>query len=131
MIPAPVNITIRRGDTKNIFFRVRERTWNPALNGGAGGYEAGPYRDLTGWSVLSQIRESKDAADPAATFAVTLSNQTTTPGGVTLKLTAAVTKDMVLPPTGGVWDVQLTDAAGDVHTYIEGSVAFEKDVSRV
>jgi hypothetical protein len=131
MIPYPKDIKVRRGDTKRIFFRVRERVWNPALNGGAGGWEAGPYRDLTGWTVLAQIRETTESAEPTATFTTTLSNQTTTPGGVELKLAPAVTAAMTLPAAGGGWDVQLTDLAGDVHTYIEGKVTFEKDYSRV
>lgn len=127
MIPAPVDITLRRGDTKLIFFRVRQRTWDNAL----GKWVPGAYRDLTGWSVLSQIRVTADAPDPPlATFSVTLSNQATTPGGVTLRLAPAVTSALDLPE-GGVWDVQLTDGAGDVFTYIAGAVSFEKDVSRV
>ena len=92
MTPAQVNITIRRGDTKTITFRVRERQWNPALNGGVGAYEPGPYRDLTGWAVFSQIRADVDSEEPAATFDATISDQVETPGGVTLKLAPAVTK---------------------------------------
>lgn len=126
-----MDIKIRRGDTKTIFFRVRERVWNSAANGGAGGYLPGPYRDLTGWTVLSQIRETTESAEPTATFAPTLSDQVAVPGGVTLKLAHTITATMTLPIGGGVWDVQLTDAAGDVHTYIAGAVTFEKDVSRV
>lgn len=131
MIPAPVDITIRRGDTKIVFFRVRERVWNPAANGGAGGYLPGAYRDLTGWTILSQIRETTESASPAATFTATLSDQVAVPGGVTLRLPPATTAGLTLPVGGGVWDVQLTDTVGDVHTYLAGAVTFEKDVSRV
>jgi hypothetical protein len=122
--PWPKDITIKRGDTKEIYFRVRERVWDEVTST----YVAGAYRDLTGWSVLAQIRTDADAADPVAEFDVNLGDQVATPGGVLLKLTPAQTAALTIS-TGG-YDVQLTDPGGDVYTYIEGSVTVKKDYSR-
>lgn len=128
MTPWPKDITIRRGDTKELYFRVRSRVWNAALNGGAGGYEAGPYRDLTGWTVLAQIRASKTSTTIEATFSVNLGNQATTPGGCLLRLTPVQTAALSI--SSGGYDVQLTDTNGDVWTYIEGTVTITGDYSR-
>lgn len=128
MTPWPKDIKIKRGDTKEIYFRVRTRVWNPALNGGAGGYEAGPYRNLTGWTVLAQIRATQDSATPLAEFDATLSDQVADTGGVLLKLSPADTA--AIPSGTHGYDVQLTDANGDVWTYIEGEVEVSKDYSR-
>ena len=129
MKPLKKDIEIRRGDTFELFFRVRTRVWNPALNGGAGGYEPGPYRDLTGYTVTSQFRSSEDAADPALTFTCTLTNQTTTPGGVLVRATPAQTAALTI--FAGGYDVQLATAGMvDAWTYIEGTVTVDKDWTR-
>lgn len=126
MIPWVKDIKVRRGDTKELFFRVRTRTWNEALQK----WEPGPYRDLTGWTALSQIRESLDSTIVAAEFTVTFSDQVNpdTVGGVLLKLTPVQTASLTI--IKGVWDCQFTDLAGDVWTYVAGAVTVEKDVSR-
>lgn len=134
MIPHVEDITIRFGDAKEIFFRVRERVWDPAANGGAGGWVAGDYRDLTGWTVLSQIRQTTEDATILLTFTPTLGDQSDLVNGrgaVLLKLTGVQTAGLARTLTSAVYDVQLTDAAGDPWTYIAGAVAFVKDTSRV
>jgi hypothetical protein len=126
--PTVHDIEIYRGDTFELFFRVRTRVWNPALNGGLGGYEPGPYRDLTGFTPKAQIRSSAGAADPPALeFVCSLSNQTTTPGGVLVRATPALTEALVID--AGVYDVQLSDGT-DKYTYIKGAVAVDPDVTR-
>jgi hypothetical protein len=123
MRPAVHNIEIYRGDTFEIFFRVRTKVFNEIDQE----WEPGPYKVLTGWTGLAQIRASADAVSIDATLTVTLSNQTTTPGGVLCRLTP--TETAALSITAGVWDVQLTDGT-DTFTYITGSVAVVKDVAR-
>ena len=123
MTPYHKDITIRRGDTKTIFFRIRERTWNGTE------WVAGAYRDLTGWTAKSEIRPDADSNTVLATFTPTLSDQSTVPGGVTLKLSAATTAALNFT-TPAVWDVQLTDGSGNVHTYMEGTVTLTKDVTK-
>lgn len=128
MKPYQHDIEIYRGDTFELFFRVRTRVWNPALNGGAGGYEPGPYRDLTGFAGTSQVRSTADAVDPAALdFTVTIADQITTTGGVLVRATPALTAALVI--SAGVYDVQLADGT-DKFTYIKGGVTVDPDVTR-
>lgn len=124
MKPWPHDLSIRRGDTKELFFRVRERVWDETTSA----YIPGAYRDLTGWTVLAQYRATEDANEVLAEFAATIMDQGVTPGGVLLRLTPAQTASLTI--LTGVWDCQLTDPAGDVYTYIAGKVAVDKDVSR-
>jgi hypothetical protein len=128
VIPYPKDITIRRGDSKRIFCRIRERLWDPSANGGLGGYVPGDYRDLTGWVGKAQVRTTEDSATVVAEFTVTLSDQTATPGGVTLYLAPATTAGITVDTAK--WDFQFTDAASDVWTYAAGAVTIVKDVTR-
>lgn len=123
MQPAPQDLSIYQGDSFDFFFRVRERDWDPFTET----YTAGPYVDLTGWTGKSQIRQTHEATDILAEFTVTFSNQATTPGGVLLTLTPAQT---VALPAKGVWDVQLTNTAGEIRTFIAGSVTTSREVTR-
>lgn len=126
MIPLPVQITIRRGDTKEISFRVRR--W--VLNELTGVLEPVEYRDLTGWTVLSQIRSTEDSTTVVAEFTPTIPDQSilANRGFVYLKLTPVQTEGIIIE--SGVWDAQLTDPGGDVYTYVAGPVVIAKDVSR-
>lgn len=124
MQPSPQDITIYQGDNYDFFFRLRERVWDAGL----GDYVAGAYIDLTGWTGRSQIRANATAAAPLAEFAVTLSDQTATPGGVLLTLTPEQTA--ALPPGTAVWDVELTNNVAEVHTYIAGRVNVSAQVTR-
>lgn len=128
MIPYPKNITIRFGDAKEIFFRVRERVWSGTE------WVAGDYRDLTGWTILSQVRATTEDPIPLLEFTATLGDQTDLVNGigsVYLKLTGAETAGVTRTITTGKWDVELTDDLGDPYTYVAGDVTFTKDVSRV
>jgi hypothetical protein len=120
--PAEHDIEIYRGDTFELFFRVRTRTWDGTA------WVPGAYRDLTGFTPTAQMRSSADAADPAAlTFVCTLANQTTTPGGVLVRATPALTAGLAI--MAGVYDVQLSDGT-DKFTYLKGAVAVDPDVTR-
>lgn len=130
MQPVLQDISVYQGDTFDFFFRVRERVWDPALEE----YVAGNYINLTGWSGKSQIRASADATAVLAEFTVTISDQAVTPGGVLLVLTPAQTA--ALPATASptvpaaIWDVQLTNGAGEIRTFIRGAVTVTREVTR-
>jgi hypothetical protein len=126
--PAVHDTSIYRGDTYELFFRVRTQVWNPLLNGGAGGLEPGPYRDLTGFTGAAQFRSSPDAVDPPELiFTVTIVDQLVTLGGVLVYASPAQTAAIAI--SAGVYDVQLSDGV-DKWTYIKGAVAVDPDVTR-
>lgn len=121
MVPASRNITIRRGDTFRLFFRLKYVNVDSSVT----------YPDLTSWgSGLSQVRQGVDGSI-VATMAVTKSNQTTYPGGILLSISAATTAALNPNPTNDlVWDFEITNHLGENDTYIEGAVTFVKDVSK-
>lgn len=123
MQPAVQDLSIYQGDSYDFFFRVRERVYDPVMEE----FTAGDYINLTGWVGKSQIRVTHDAVEVLAEFSVTLSDQTTTPGGVLLMLTPAQTAAL---PSKGVWDVQLTNTAGEIRTFIAGGVTVSREVTR-
>lgn len=127
MTPASKDIEIRLGDSKELFIRIRSRIWDSASST----YIPGDYIDITGWTILSQIRITSEDASPLLTFTSTIYPQATTPGGFSLKLTATQTGGLARNLTSGVWDCQITESSGDVNTYVAGNVTFVKDVSRV
>ncbi len=124
MIPAPHNITIKRGDTYSLFARARDKVWD-AINGV---YVPGDYKDLTGWTGLCQLRASEDAVEIVATPAIVLGNQGTTPGSFFMNMTAAQTAGITV--IQGVYDIEFTTPAGEVYTYLGGTWSLSKDVSK-
>src|SRR5687768_1140000 len=112
MIPASHDITIRRGDTFRLFFRLR--TKNPDGS-------PGDYPDLSLWGAgLAQVRDGSDAV--VWTMVVTKANQTTYPGGVLLSITDALTAS-AFPAgtlTGFKWDFEIENDLGETDTYLEG-----------
>jgi hypothetical protein len=120
VLPANKNISIYKGDTYILTFRLRTRDQygNPSS-----------YVDLTGCEGKAQIRKTEADAAIVAEFEVTLANQSTEPGKVTLKLTPEQTAVAALD--SGVWDVQITFPDGEVRTYLRGSVTAIKEVTRV
>lgn len=121
MTPAPLNITIRRGDTFRLFFRLRNK--NPDGT-------PGTYPDLTTWGDgLAQVRANADAPDPIVEMAVSKGNQATYPGSVLLTIADDVTAGLTIP-AGSVWDFQMVNELGETDTYLEGTVTFSKDVSK-
>lgn len=125
MRPVTRKIEIYQGDTFVFYFRIRTKVYDEQVLA----WIPSNYLDLTGSTVLAQVRASVASSVVLATFSATLTNQTTTPGGITLTLTP--TQTSALPSTGGVWDVQVTNGSGVVRTYINGEVAVLQEVSRV
>jgi hypothetical protein len=128
--PAVQDITVRQGDRFDLFVRLRQKVWNPALNGGLGDWEPGPYVDLTGKTVRSQIRTTSDAAAVAATFTPTISDQVALKGGCLLTLFPVDTRSLSV---NGVYDVEVETTATptDTETFLEGAVTVKKDTTRV
>lgn len=118
MIPAVLNITITRGDTCEVFFRVRSKNANGT---------PGEYINLTGNTAKSQVRATVKAVVISAEFTCTLTDQVTIPGGVLLRLTPIQTAAII--EDTAVWDVQLTTAT-DNYTYLSGVVTIRDDVTR-
>lgn len=116
--PGTHNLEIYKGDSFEIFFRIR----NTDANG-----DPAAYVDLTGRVPKAQVRASASAGTVLAEFTATLANQTTAPGGVLLTLSPAQTAAL----TNGVWDVQLTTTAtGETKTYLRGTVMVMDEVTR-
>lgn len=120
LIPALQAISITTGDSREIFFRIKRKVSdNPAT------YE---YLDLTGCTVRSQIRPNVDSDTVLATFTCTLANQSTSRGGVFMKLTPIQTRAIT---TNGVYDVEVEfPTTGELKTFVAGSVTITKDVTR-
>lgn len=118
MIPATVDLKIYKGDTANVYFRVRIRNSDGT---------PGAYVDLTGGTPKAQIRASTSSNTVIVEFTATLDDQGARPGGVLLTLSAAETAGVAA--STGVWDAQVT-LAGVVTTYIGGKVTFTEDVTR-
>lgn len=124
MQPAEHPIKIYRGDSYELFVRLREKVWSSATNT----FVPGDYIDLTGMTGKAQLRETKDSSTVAAEFAVTLGNQSTTPGAAYMRLTPALTSGLTID--SGFYDLQFTDGSADVQTYLAGNVEILKDVTR-
>ena|SRR5262252_3969737 len=84
--------------------------------------------DLTGWTFASQIRQA-----PADTATAVLVQLTATiydaPGGL-IELTAAHTLTEGITAGKAVWDLQGTDPAGKITTFLAGSVTITAEVTR-
>lgn len=115
MKPGTLDLEVYRGDSFELFGRIRTTT-------------AGSYLDLTGWVGIAQIRSDPDSDSVIESFSVTLGNQSTAPGSVFVRLTAAQTSDLAF--TSAQWDLQFTLPDGTVRTYLKGKVTLNKDISR-
>lgn len=136
MIPAVVPIKLTRGDLHRMGLRIRTKVWDPDANDGAGGYVPGPYRDLTGCSVLAQVRKTTEDTTVLGAWTATIldQNDAATKGKVRLEMPHAVSK--LLPLTNDktkeiwVYDVQIEDPSGEPETYIGGPLRVIGDTSR-
>lgn len=126
MQPGKLDLTLTRGDSFELYFRIR----NPSPDGGV---TPGDYKDLTGYTGKAQIRTEEDATEVLAELGVTIPDQTVAEnlGGVLITLTKEQAAD--LPVTSGTdthtWDIQLTKAAEN-QTYLKGKVKVNKDTTR-
>lgn len=114
MLPVNKNLTIYRGDSFDFDFRLREK--NPDGT-------PGDYLDLTGATPKAQVRTSNDETSVAAEFTCSLGPEA---GQVHLELSPEQTATL----GNGVWDVQIQFADGKIRTYLTGSVATVKEVTR-
>jgi len=123
MKPAKLDLTIYRGDTFQVFGRIRERVLVDGV------YVDGDLVDLTGWVGLAQMRSGVDVVEVAAVLTVDIADQGTTLGGFFLRMTAVQTAALSL--TTAKYDLQFTLPDDTVHTFLYGDVTLTKDVSQV
>ena len=110
MIPGTYDLCLYRGDTSRWQFRLWQDEGKTM-----------PV-DLTGATVLAQIRSGPGGAVQAtpATTIVPLNL-------IDMVLDAAASAALA---GGGVWDLQLTYASGDVATPLRGRVQVQQDITR-
>lgn len=125
MKPGKYDLDLYQGDTFRRTFRVRARLFDTD----SGLWTAGDYIDLTGYTGKCQFRETVIATDVAAELAVTILDQNATPGGISVTLTPA--QATALTKAAYKWDLQLTNPAGDVSTYLAGTVTVTQEVTHI
>lgn len=119
-LPVGKNLTIYKGDSYEISFRLRGRDENG---------DPGDYVDLSGCTAKAQVRQSEDAVSVMAEFTAEIPNQALDDmGRVNLSLTPEQTGAAGFQ--AGKWDCQITWPNGSVKTYLSGSVAVTKEVTR-
>lgn len=120
--PATQDIDIYQGDSFDLFVRVKARD--------AGGTMV--YQNLTGATPKAQIRQSKSNVTVLVEFTCTLSNQTTTPGGVLVHATPAQTAALAATSPGApnVWDLEILYSNGDKRTILAGNASVTAEVTR-
>lgn len=110
MIPGTYDLCLYRGDTSRWQFRL----WQDEAR-------TMPV-DLTGAAVLAQIR-----AGPTGNVQATPTTSIIPPNLIDMVLTAAQSASLA---AGGVWDLEITYASGDVATPLRGRVQVQQDVTR-
>jgi hypothetical protein len=108
-LPLTVTLILYQRNDFSLAIEVTEPTGEPA--------------DLTGADVLAQIRTSPSSASVAGEFAPEIDEG----GLIVVHLTAAVSAAL---PARCVYDVTMTDAAGQVTTLIAGTITIQPGVSR-
>ena len=81
--------------------------------------------DLTGTTICSQIRKTKESPDLAVAFGVTYPSRVN--GQARLSLSSAETNSV--PTRGGYWDVLWAKADGTFVRLVEGSVTLSQKVT--
>lgn len=110
MAAANYDITVERGVDLGINLTVQQ---------------AGVAVDLTGSTLCSQIRRSKESQDLAVAFSVTYPNRSA--GQARLSLSAGATNSV--PTRGGYWDVLWAKTDGTYVRLVEGSVTLSQKVT--
>ena len=118
-LPAKVNLTLYRGDT---------RIWTDDFA------EGGAPKDLTGYTWLCQIRNDKNRGEIVALIDVDTTDAAT--GRIVRTLTATEADKLPGEQAGApapslYWDLQSTSPAGLVRTWMAGSVKVKGDASDV
>lgn len=106
-----VYLTVRRGDTIRFQFTMKQANGQPL--------------DVTGWSFLSQLRDTTDTLVESFTI-----NVLDAANGV-LELLLPAINSASLPVDSLNWDLQATDPVSDVRTLFTGRVKVLADVSRI
>lgn len=122
--PAVINLDAYQGDRLEVFFRVRNRSFNEQLQM----WVPGDYVNLTGWTAKGHVKASKSTVDPLTAFEFTISDQAITPGGVTAYLTPD--KTALLTAEKYLYDIQLTNGPANVITYLAGEIRVTAEVTR-
>lgn len=119
MQPISRNVTIRRGDTFKIGFRLAhmDDDGNPVYD-----------YNFTGWTGKAQLRRSANLVTVELEFDVAIADQSLSPGLVWV--TAAADDTAALDIESGVYDVQLTSPTDEVMTIAEGDAEIAQDVTR-
>lgn len=120
-LPAKVNLTLYRGDT---------RIWTDDFTEG----DPATPKDLTGYTWLCQIRDDKNRGDIVAVIDVDATDAAT--GRIVRTLTALEADKLPGEPDGETapvlyWDLQSTSPAGMVRTWMAGAVKVKGDASDV
>ncbi len=129
MQPVIQDIAVYQGDRFDLFFRFRQKVWNPATEE----YEPGPYIDLTDKTIRAELR-TVVADDPGsvllASFVITKSDQGTVTGGCTISLLPVTTTALLV---NGVYDVEIETTANPVDrkTIIRGAMILTQQVTKV
>jgi hypothetical protein len=109
MPPATYSLTLYRGDTHRWSFRC----WQDAA-------KTIPA-DLTGMVPKAEIREA-----PSGSTIVTMTCTLSLPNTIDVLLSSTLSKTV---PSGGVWDLQLTDSGGEVKTIVAGATSLTPDIT--
>jgi hypothetical protein len=108
-LPLPVSLVLYQRNDFSLAIEVTEPSGEPA--------------DLTGADVLAQIRSSPTSSSVAGEFVPEIDEG----GLIVVHLTSEVSAGL---PARGVYDVTMTDAAGQVTTLIAGTITIQPGVSR-
>ena len=109
---ATADITVKRGDTHTLTFRVKDDVTGQPVN-------------LSGRTYLAQVRQYPDTAIVAATYSVDTSSAAS--GQIVFTLAATTTAAMTAGPFR--FDIQETNGTV-IHTPVEGVWTLTADVSR-
>lgn len=120
--PAALDIALYQGDSFDLFVRVKARDTGGTM----------VYQNLTGATPKCQMRAAKNNPTVLIEFTCTLSNQTTTPGGVLIHATPANTLGLVATSPGApnVWDLEILYSNGDKKTILAGNASVTAEVTR-
>jgi hypothetical protein len=123
-LPGTYALNIYQGDLIVKVFRLRDATIDPVT----GDVIPGDYKDLTGKTVQSEIRTTKNNPTVAAAFTGAVdADQVTNKGQLSITMLPAVSK--TLSEGNYVWDLQVKTSTTDIKTYLAGPLVVVGDVT--
>lgn len=114
-LPRTYDLAFYQGNTTQLALTLTERPVGAAAR----------PKDLTGYTIVAQIRKTETAAQPLASFSCVLANPTA--GQMVLTLDAEATAGL---SGDAVWDLTTTSPSGYVRTWLKGVVHIVPRVSR-